>query len=138
MPTCAAATGDLSAATNYTDLWWASPGGSEAGWGINLTHEGSTIFASWFTYDSTGRPMWLVVPAPQTATNTFSGTLYRTTGPPFNSAPFNPSNVNATSVGSATFTFANGNSAQFAYTVAASQTKTITREVFAATGTVCQ
>jgi pseudomonalisin len=139
MPTCATATGDLAAATNYTDLWWASPANSESGWGINLTHEGTTIFASWFTYDSTGKPMWLVVPAPQSAPDTFSGTLYRTTGPPFNSVPFNPANVSATSVGSATFTFANGNSAQFAYTVGGvSQTKTITREVFVAPGTVCR
>ncbi|MFZ3322624.1 MAG: S53 family peptidase [Usitatibacter sp.] len=139
MPTCAPATGALTAATNYTDLWWASPAASESGWGINLTHEGTTIFGSWFTYDSTGKPMWLVVTAPQSAPNTYSGTLYRTTGPAFNSVPFNPANVAATSVGSATFTFANGNSAQFAYTVGSvSQTKTITREVFATTGTVCQ
>lgn len=139
MPTCAPATGALTTATNYTDLWWASPAASESGWGINLTHEGTTIFGSWFTYDSTGKPMWLVVTAPQSAPNTYSGTLYRTTGPPFNSVPFNPSGVTPTAVGSATFTFANGNSAQFAYTVGSvSQTKTITREVFAATGTVCQ
>jgi hypothetical protein len=139
MPTCAPATSNLSNATNYTDLWWASPGGSESGWGINLTHEGTTIFGTWFTYDLTGKPYWLVVTAPQTAPFAYSGTLYRTTGPPFNAVPFNPANVSAISVGSATFTFANGNSATFAYTVnGISQSKAITREVFGATGTVCQ
>ncbi len=139
MPTCATATGSLANATNYTDLWWASPAASESGWGINLTHEGTTIFASWFTYDSTGKPMWLVVTAPQASAGVYSGTLYRTTGPAFNAVPFNPSSVVATAAGSATFTFANGNSAQFAYTVnGISQTKTITREVFSGNGTVCQ
>ncbi|HLX22453.1 MAG TPA: S53 family peptidase [Usitatibacter sp.] len=139
MPTCGPTTGDPAAATNYTDLWWASPPGSESGWGINLTHESSTIFATWFTYDASGSPMWLVVSAPQSAPNTYSGTLYRTTGPPFNSQPFNPQGVNATQAGSASFTFANGNSAQFAYTVGSvSQTKTITREVFVGNGTTCQ
>jgi len=138
MPTCAAATASLSAATNYTDLWWASPAASESGWGINLTHEGTTIFASWFTYDTAGKPMWLVATAPQTGTHSYAGTLYRTTGPPFNSVPFNPASVVATAVGNATFTFADGNSASFAYTVnGISQTKAITREIFGSIGTVC-
>jgi hypothetical protein len=37
---------NLALATNYTDLWWAAPAGSEAGWGINLTHQGDIIFAT--------------------------------------------------------------------------------------------
>ena len=49
------------------------PPNSESGWGINLTHEGTTIFGSWFTYDSTGKAMWLVVTAPQSATQRVLG-----------------------------------------------------------------
>jgi hypothetical protein len=138
LPTCATATGSLAAATNYQDLWWASPAGSESGWGINFTQEDTTIFATWFTYDLDGTPMWLVVTAPQTAPGVFSGALYRTTGPAFNAVPFNPTNVVATAVGNATFTFADGNDATFAYTVnGIAQNKAITREVFAVPGTVC-
>lgn len=138
-PTCSAAAGNLATATNYQDLWWASPGGSQSGWGVNLTHEGDTIFATWFTYDVDGSPMWLVVTAGKTAPGIYAGTLYRTTGPPFNSVPFNPANVVATAVGTATFTFADGNDATFSYTVnGISQQKTITREVFSGAGTVCQ
>jgi len=45
----------------------------------------------------------------------------------------------ATAVGVATFTFSDGNNATFAYTVnGISQNKAITREIFAAPGTVCQ
>ena len=139
MPTCAMATSSLASATNYTDLWWASPAGSESGWGINLTHEGTTIFGSWFTYDTTGKPMWLVVTAPLAAPSTYSGTLYRTTGPAFNAVPFNPSSVVATPVGSATFSFIDGNNATFTYAVnGVSQAKAITREIFGSTGTVCR
>ena len=139
LPTCATATGSLAAATNYTDLWWAAPAGSESGWGINLNHEGTTIFATWFTYALNGTPMWLVVTAPQTAPGVYSGTLYQTTGPAFNAVPFNPNNVVATAVGTATFTFSDGNTATFAYTVNnVSQMKVITREIFAGAGTVCQ
>ena len=138
LPSCGAAAGNLTAATNYQDLWWASPAGSESGWGVNLTHEGDTIFATWFTYDVDGTPMWLVVTAAKTSAGVYSGTLYRTTGPAFNSVPFNPANVANTVVGSATFTFSDGNNATFSYTVnGVQQAKAITREVFAGTGTVC-
>ncbi len=51
-------------ATNYQDLWWAA-GGAESGWGINLTHQGDVLFATWFTYDSDGTPLWLAVTAPR-------------------------------------------------------------------------
>ena len=33
-------------AANYQGLWYAAPAGSEAGWGINFTHQGDSIFAS--------------------------------------------------------------------------------------------
>ena len=129
---------NLALATNYQDLWWAAPAGSESGWGIDLTHQGDTIFASWFTYDTDGTPLWLVATAPKTTSGTYTGTLYRTTGPGFNATPFNPASVAATPVGSATFTFTNGNSAMFAYTVnSVIQTKPIIRQIFTAPGTDC-
>lgn len=139
LPTCATATTSLAAATNYQDLWWAAPAGVEAGWGVNLTEESNTIFATWFTYDLDGTPMWLSVTAANTVPGAFMGTLYRTAGPAFNAVPFNPANVVLTAVGTASFTFSDGNDASFAYTVnGISQTKAITREVFQSPGTVCQ
>src|SRR6185312_17220634 len=32
-----------AAAPNYQGLWWASPAGSESGWGINFAHQGDII-----------------------------------------------------------------------------------------------
>jgi hypothetical protein len=145
MPTCTySAQPNLTLATNYQDLWWAVPGGSESGWGVNLTHQGDTIFASWFTFDHDRTAMWLVATAPKTAPGTYSGTLYRLTGPPFNAVPFpplgSPGGAVGTSVGTATFTFSGGNTGTFAYTVnTVTQTKNITRELFQPpAGTVCQ
>lgn len=143
-PVCTfGAQANLALATNYTDLWWASPGGSEAGWGINLTHQGDIIFATWFTFDRDHTPMWLVVQATKTAPGTYAGTqVYRLSGPAFDAVPFPP--IGATGgptgvvVGAATFTFADGNAATFNYTVeGVTQTKAITREVFTSPGTVC-
>jgi hypothetical protein len=77
-------------------------------------------------------------------TNTFSGALYRTTGPAFSAQPFDPTKVIATPVGTATFTFSDGNNGTFAYVVdlgdgvnKAAQSKAITRQVLRAPGTVC-
>ena len=138
LPSCATAAGSLAAATNYQDLWWASPAGSESGWGINLTHQGDTLFASWFTYDTDGTPMWLVVTAPKSSQGVYSGTLFRTTGPPFNAVPFDPAKVISTVVGTAIFSVVDGNNLGFEYTVnGIKQTKAITRQVFAGPGTVC-
>jgi serine protease len=145
LPTCVfGAQPNFAAATNYQDLWWATPGGSESGWGVNLTHQGDTIFATWFTYDHDHTPMWLVATAPKTAPGAYMGTLYRLTGPPFNAVPFppmgSPGGATGTPVGTATFTFSDGNTGTFAYTVnAETQTKNITRELFQPpAGTVCQ
>ncbi|MEO8674890.1 MAG: hypothetical protein ABI569_04875 [Casimicrobiaceae bacterium] len=139
LPSCAAVIGSVAAATNYQDLWWATPAASESGWGINFTHQGDTIFATWFTYDLDHSPMWLVVTAQKAGPRVYSGTLYRTTGPAFNAVPFDPKKVNSIPVGTATFSFSDGNNASFAYTVnGVSQSKAITREVFQNPGTVCQ
>ena len=135
VPTCVFGAQDPTTATNYQDLWW-NP--AESGWGINLTEQGNMIFAAWFTYRPDGSPLWLTATAaPQGGS--YTGTLYQNSGPPFNAVPFNPANVVQTPVGTATFTFANGNSATFAYTVfGVSQSKQITREIFQGSGTVCQ
>ena len=145
LPTCVySAQPDFSTASNYQDLWWATPGGSEAGWGINLTQQGDTIFATWFTYDHDGAPMWLVATAPRTAAGTFAGTLLRLTGPPFSTSPFpplgSPGGAVSSAVGTVTFTFADGGNGTFAYTVnGVTQSRQITRELFAPpAGTLCR
>jgi hypothetical protein len=138
-PSCAfAASPDLAGATNVQDLWWV-PTGAEAGWGINFSHQGDQIFATWFTYDTDGTPLWLSASMTRTAPGAYGGSLFRTTGPAFGAARFDPAKVARTVVGTASLAFANGNAATFAYTVnGLSQSKTITRELFAApAATIC-
>ena len=144
-PTCVwGAQPDLTKATNFQDVWWAAPAGSESGWGLSLTHQGTTIFATWFTYDVNQHPLWLSVTAPQTGPNTYTGTLYLTNGPAFGSAAFDPAKVGRTAVGTATLTFSDGSNGTFAHNadlgngvIKAGEAKAITRQVFRAPGTVC-
>jgi hypothetical protein len=145
VPSCAWSAGnDLAAATNYQDLWWAAPGGTESGWGVNVAHQGDTIFATWFTYDADGRAMWLSATAPRNSAGEYAGTLYRSTGPAFDAAPFDPSAVTRNAVGSVRLAFRDGNAGSFGYTVAlaggspVTESKPITRQVFRPPGTVCR
>ena len=144
LPACAfGVQANLALTTNYQDLWWAAPAGSEAGWGINLAHESDTIFATWYTFDHDHTPMWLVSTLTKNGPSSYSGDLIRlTSGPPFNAVPFapigSPGGATGTFVGGATLNFSDGNTGTFSYTVGAlAQSKNITREVFASPGTVC-
>jgi hypothetical protein len=132
--------GTPGATANFQDLWYAAPAESERGWGVNLTHQGDILFATWFTYDATGKGMWIVGPdVRRTTGNTFTGALYRTTGPAFNANPWDPNTVGVQMVGSATFAFTDLNNGTFSYTVnGISQAKPITRQVYSAPATVCR
>ena len=141
--TYAANTPNFATATNYQDLWWVA-NGAESGWGINFAHQGNSIFATWYTYDVEGAPLWLsALAARQGATNAYAGTIYRTSGPRYDS--YNAAQIQTLAVGTATVTFANGNSAAFSYATngagnlpAVAQTKQLTRFAFAADGgTLC-
>jgi hypothetical protein len=129
---------NAASATNFQDIWWNSPPGSESGWGISLTHQGDIVYAVWFTYDANREPLWLASIARKTGPGTYGGPLYRYRGPSFDATPFDPSSVVATSVGSATLAFQDGNDGRFSYTIdGVSRTKTITREIFEFPGTTC-
>jgi hypothetical protein len=138
LPTCVAAE-TLASSSNYSDLWWRTPAGSESGWGVNVTHQGDILFATWFTYDAGGKGLWLVMSdGAKTGPGTYAGTLYRTTGPAFSASPWTPSGVTLTPVGTASFAFTGATAGTFSYTVnGVSQSKAITRQVFSAPATVC-
>lgn len=116
-------------------LWWASPAGAESGWGLALTVQADVMFAAWFTYGGDGRGQWLVASdARRGAANSYSGTLYRTTGPRFDSVPFDATRVAASPAGSMSLTFSDACNGTFSYTLdGISQSKPITRQVFAGT-----
>ena len=136
-PTCVLAE-TFAPSSNYSDLWWRAPAGSESGWGVNIAHQGDILFATWFTYDAGGKGMWLVMSnGAKTGPGRYSGALYRNTGPAFSAVPWT-GQVVMTPVGTATFTFTDTNNGTFAYTVDnIAQSKAITRYVYSSPATVC-
>jgi len=134
---CTPTTASRASATNYQDLWWNA---NESGWGVNVTHQDNILFATLFTYDATGRDLWLVLPAGTLQPDgSYLGDLYRTTGPPFNANPFTPINAgNLTIVGTMRFRFTNGENGTLTYTYNGTQvTKAITRQVFSSPVPAC-
>lgn len=129
----------LLASDNVTGLWW-NP--AESGWGINFNQQGSVLFATLFTYDLAGRPLWLVMSngVRQADGNTFAGDLYQTTGPAFNASPFTPIGAsNITKLGTMSVAFLNARAATLNYSVnGASVTKAIQPQVFGSKAALCQ
>jgi hypothetical protein len=107
---CASAT---TFSVDHTDLWETA---GEAGWGINLIQQGNNIFASMFVYGPDSSPRWYFASGMTGTTTSYSGTLFRTTGPVF-SAAFIPTNVVVVPVGSMTVTFSDVNAATLSYTI---------------------
>ena len=138
VPKCAQG-GTGGAQPNYQDLWWSDPAGSESGWGLNVTHQGDILFVTWFTYGPAGRGMWLVGSRiAKTGNATFAGSLYRTSGPPFDASPWNPARVGVAEAGRMTLAFDDDTHGTFSYTLdGVTQTKRITRQVYAAPATRC-
>ena len=140
VPSC---TSSSSTSThNLTDLWWKS-GGTEPGWGLFLTHQGDNVFAVWFMYVN-GKSAWFVasnvakVPAESQGTvEIYRGTLYRTSGPPFNASPWNSAAVKPVALGSVTLGVQAGKLVFTWVDGAATGQKAMERQAFSTVRTNC-
>jgi lysyl endopeptidase len=133
-PVCHWSAFDRSLTTNFQDLWW-NP--AEPGWGINLTHQGDILFATLFTYDESGKGLWLVMSrGERIADGLYIGELLAVAGPPFNASPWRP--VTVTRAGTLTVQFTRGNAATITYTLNGQLVvKNIQRQVFGVPATEC-
>ncbi len=113
-PVCVygAATPNLALATNYQDLWWV-PNGAESGWGLNLAHQGDSIYATWYTYGVDDQPLWLSALVQFQGGNVYTGQIYQNSGPRFD--VYDKTKVVANPVGNGDASFADGNHATFGY-----------------------
>ena len=121
-----------AASPNYQGLWWAT-GGTESGWGVNFAHQGDKVFATWYTYDTSGNAYWLSMLADRTSatSNAYSGTINSNVGSPFDNYT---GNSPAVPVGTGILTFSDADNGTFDYTIASAggatnvhQVKAITR-----------
>lgn len=107
------ATGAIAPAVDYTDLWWNA---GESGWGISLTQQFGIIFAAWYTYDATGKPVWYVVPNCPFIGTGCTGPIYKTAGGEPITAAWNGTDP-ATIAGNMTFAFTDATNGTMNYTL---------------------
>jgi hypothetical protein len=124
-----------STTTDLTDLWFNT---NEEGWGANVIHQRDTLFITLFVYGENNAPTWYVASdvSLSSAANgvlTYTGALFRTTGPYFGASTFNEADVNVVPVGTLTFVATELNAATLTYVVSGvTVTKSLTRQTWKA------
>jgi hypothetical protein len=119
--------------TDATDLWWNA---AEAGWGVNVNHQGEILFLTFFVYGPNNAPTWysassLTYSGQSGGALVFTGALHQTSGPWLGSPTFNPNSVSYRQVGTATFTLTTISSATLSYSVDGTNvSKSLTRYSF--------
>ncbi len=91
---------------NYSDLWWNQ---DEPGWGVNISQQADTLFATFFVYGTGGQAVWYSVTLTYQSTSangvvTYGGALYQTSGSP-QGTPYDPALLRYRQVGDATIEF---------------------------------
>ncbi|MHB9100808.1 MAG: hypothetical protein ACYC2E_04770, partial [Sulfuricella sp.] len=122
------ATGTSQPAIDYSALWWNA---NESGWGVALTQQYGTIFATMYTYDASGNPVWYVASNCTMSGNGCSGDLYQVTGGTAPTVTWNGANKVVTKVGTVSFAFNDSSIGTMTFTInGVSGSKAITRQLF--------
>ena len=79
------ATVNVSEAIEPTGFW---AGVGESGWGLNFNLQGDSLLGAVYSYDTDGSPLWLVLSVGARSGNSYTGPLYRSTGPVFSASPW--------------------------------------------------
>ncbi|MFA7241758.1 MAG: hypothetical protein WC091_16725, partial [Sulfuricellaceae bacterium] len=122
--------GTAAQAVDYSDLWWNA---AESGWGVALTQDVGMIFATWYTYDAAGMPVWYVASSCPLSGSGCTGDVYKVTG----GMPLSASWVNLdftkalSKVGTVTFAFSDSSTGTMSYTInGVAGSKAIVRQAF--------
>ena len=94
----------------YDGMWYDA---SRAGMGLQVTHTGDSVFAVWFTYDSSGNPIWYTMGG-NLARGAMVADLYAYTANPM-SSNYNPGTARPVSAGSGMLIFSSASSGTLTY-----------------------
>ena len=114
---------------DYTDLWYAAPAESQAGWGVNVIQQSEVLFVTLFVFGVDNTPRWYVASnVASTSQTTFSGTLFNVGTGTYLGAPWTGIS-NVQTVGNIAFNFSSATTGTMTYTVNNVQvTKNIVRQ----------
>ena len=122
------ATGTTPPAIDYTDLWWNS---NESGWGLSISQQFNIVFASWYTYDADGKPVWYVAPNCPLVSAGCTSPFYRVSGATAITAAWNATNKLVEQAGTMTLSFTSSTAGTMRYTINGTDySRAITRQVY--------
>lgn len=99
---------------NYSALWWNA---NEPGWGVAVTQQYGTIFATLYTYDTSGTPVWYVASNCPIIGKGCAGDLYQVTGGSTPTSAWNAPNKFVAKVGTISFMFTDGSNGVMSYSI---------------------
>jgi hypothetical protein len=115
-------------AFDYSALWW-NP--AESGWGLSITQHQSSLFASWFVYNTDGNSRWVVMPGGTWTTPTTSWAISTRPTARLTTRPSIPTSSSTVRVGTATLSFSSADAGVLNYSVAGvAGQKVIARQAF--------
>ncbi len=118
-----------TATSPMTGLWNNE---NESGWGVAVTQQFGMIFATIYTYDANGNPIWYVASSCPVSGNGCTGDLYQVRGGSALTVPWNGTNKSVNKIGMVNFAFADNGTGTMNYTIGgASGLKSITKAHFA-------
>jgi hypothetical protein len=100
--------------TGLLSDFWVSP--DEPGWGVALNEQADVVFATWFIYQSSGQPTWLVMPAGSRVGERVTGDLFGARGSAAD-LPWVPAAHGTLPAGRAQFDFLGNDRATLAYSI---------------------
>ncbi|CAN5168627.1 hypothetical protein BH11PSE11_BH11PSE11_18340 [soil metagenome] len=122
------ATGTSLPAIDYSDLWWNA---AESGWGVAVTQQYAMIFATIFTYDALGNPVWYAASSCPVIGTGCTSDLYQVAGGSAPTLPWTGASRVVTKVGTVSFAFSDSSSGSMSYTInGVSGSRAITRQSF--------
>ena len=130
---------DVAPKLNVGDIWWAGANGNgngsgnelENGWGVSISQQDRSLFASWYTYDADGKATWFVMSGGSWTGSKYTGELFSTSSSPWLGVAYDGAEFRTRQVGFITFEFIDANNATMETSVyGLRQEKTITRLAF--------
>lgn len=129
-PPAIAFTADMTSANGSLSGLWNNA--AESGWGASLIHQYGIIFATFYTYDNAGYPVWYVASSCAVSGSGCAGSLYSVSGGTGLTAQWSETNKAVTEVGTVAFTFTDANTGTMTFTInGVHGSKSITKSVFA-------
>ena len=115
--------------TSLTGTWWNS---TESGWGVLMDQQYGTLFAAYYTYDTTGLPTWYSTNCTISG-DSCSGLMYQSVGGRPLTQTWGTTSVSNGLVGNVTFKFSDTRNATISYAInGVTGSKSISKLLFGA------